>query len=137
MHRIIRTALASLGAAVVVAGGSLGVAYATTPASAAAQTSTNADSDQVAALNQAADDVLAKIATLEQQLAPTPGPTSSPSPLTKEEISVATQQSVFPTAQPTRARSSSATPSSAPTAGGSSTALRTGENNPTNGSTND
>jgi hypothetical protein len=31
MHRIIRTALASMGAAVVVAGGSLGVAYATAP----------------------------------------------------------------------------------------------------------
>jgi len=72
MNRIIRTALASVGAAVVITGGGLGVAYATTPTSAPAQTSASADADQVAALNQTADDLLAKIATLEKQLASTP-----------------------------------------------------------------
>ena len=96
MNRIIRTALASVGAAVVITGGSLGVAYATAPSSPPAQTST--DSDQVAALNQAADDLLAKIATLEKQLASTPDPTSSPSQLTKEEVAAPTTQTAFPAA---------------------------------------
>lgn len=89
MNRIIRTALASVGAAVVITGGSLGVAYATAPSSPPAQTSASTgDTDQVAALNQAADDLLTKIAALEKQLASTPAPTSSSSTLTKEEVAV-------------------------------------------------
>jgi len=91
MHRIIRTALASLGAAVVVAGGSLGVAYATAPASAPAQTPAS-DTDQVAALNHDADDLLTKIAALEKQLSSMPAPTSSPSELTKQELAAPTTQ---------------------------------------------
>jgi hypothetical protein len=133
MNRIIRTALASVGAAVVITGGSLGVAYATAPASPPAQTST--DSDQVAALNQAADDLLAKIATLEKQLASTPDPTSSPSQLTKEEVAAPTTQTAFPAAQVTRTTAPAQAPASA---AASTTAQRTGEKDSQNGNnTND
>src|SRR5664279_3629573 len=102
MNRIIRTALASLGAAVVVAGGSLGVAYATTPTSDPAKTSSAGDTDQVAALDKQADDLLAKIATLEKQLTSTPKPTSAPSELTKQEIAETTGQTTYSTSPATR-----------------------------------
>jgi len=134
MNRIIRTALASVGAAVVITGGSLGIAYATTP-TAPAQTSASSDADQVAALNQAADDLLAKIATLEKQLASSPAPTSSASQLTKQEIAVQTTQTpqtTFPAGQVTTTTAQAPTPAAA-----SPTAQRTGEKNSTNGSTND
>jgi len=135
MNRIIRTALASVGAAVVITGGSLGVAYATAPSSPPAQTST--DSDQVAALNQAADDLLAKIATLEKQLASTPDPTSSPSQLTKEEVAAPTTQTAFPAAQVTRTTAPAQAPASA-SAAASTTAQRTGEKDSQDGNnTND
>jgi hypothetical protein len=137
MNRIIRTALASVGAAVVITGGSLGVAYATAPSSPPAQTSTSTDSDQVAALNQAADDLLAKIATLEKQLASTPDPTSSPSQLTKEEVAAPTTQTAFPAAQVTRTTAPAQAPASA-SAAASTTAQRTGEKDSQNGNnTND
>jgi hypothetical protein len=135
MNRIIRTALASVGAAVVITGGGLGVAYATTPTAAPAQTSSTGDTDQVAALNQAADDLLAKIATLEKQLASSPAPTSSASQLTKEEIAVQTTQTpqtTFPAAQVTTKSGQAPTPAAA-----SATSQRTGEKNSTNGNTND
>src|SRR5450759_1047191 len=135
MNRIIRTALASVGAAVVITGGGLGVAYATTPTSAPAQTSASADADQVAALNQAADDLLAKIATLEKQLASSPAPTSSASQLTKQEIAVQTTQTpqtTFPAGQVTTTTAQAPTPAAA-----STTAQTTGEKDSTNGSTND
>jgi hypothetical protein len=135
MNRIIRTALASVGAAVVITGGSLGVAYATAPSSPPAQTST--DSDQVAALNQAADDLLAKIATLEKQLASTPDPTSSPSQLTKEEVAAPTTQTAFPAAKVTRTTAPAQAPASA-SAAASTTAQRTGEKDSKDGNnTND
>ena len=137
MNRIIRTALASVGAAVVITGGSLGVAYAT-PSSPPAQTSTSTDSDQVAALNQAADDLLAKIATLEKQLASTPDPTSSPSQLTKDEVAAPTTQTAFPAAQVTRTTAPAQAPASAASAAASTTAQRTGEKDSQNGNnTND
>ena len=140
MHRIIRTALASLGATVVVAGGSLGVAYATTPAP--VQTPTSADADQVAALNQAADDLLAKISTLEKQLASMPAPTSSPSELTKQELVAPTAQADAPTSSTAQA---SRTTAQAPLpAASSSSAQRTDGHdsqtdghNSQNGNTND
>ena len=128
MNRIIRTALASVGAAVVITGGSLGIAYATTP-NAPTQTSASSDADQVAALNQAADDLLAKIATLEKQLASSPAPTSSASQLTKQEIAV---QTTFPAGQVTTTTAQAPTPAAA-----SPTAQTTGEKDSTNGSTND
>ena len=134
MNRIIRAALASVGAAVVITGGSLGIAYATTP-TAPAQTSASSDADQVAALNQAADDLLAKIATLEKQLASSPAPTSSASQLTKQEIAVQTTQTpqtTFPAGQVTTTTAQAPTPAAA-----SPTAQRTGEKNSTNGNTND
>ena len=138
MNRIIRTALASVGAAVVITGGSLGVAYATAPSSPPAQTSTSTDSDQVAALNQAADDLLAKIATLEKQLASTPDPTSSPSQLTKDEVAAPTTQTAFPAAQVTRTTAPAQAPASAASAAASTTAQRTGEKDSQNGNnTND
>jgi hypothetical protein len=112
MNRIIRTALASLGAAVVVAGGSLGVAYATTPASDPAKTSSAGDADQVAALDKQADDLLAKIATLEKQLTSTPKPTSAPSELTKQETAETTGQTTGSTSQATRTNAQ--TPVTAP-----------------------
>jgi hypothetical protein len=96
MNRIIRTALASVGAAVVITGGSLGVAYATAPSSPPASASTG-DTDQVGALNQSADDLLTKIAALEKQLASTPAPASSSSTLTKEEVAVPAVQAAAPT----------------------------------------
>ena len=134
MNRIIRTALASVGAAVVITGGSLGVAYATAPSSAPAQTSTSTDSDQVAALNQAADDLLAKIATLEKQLASTPDPTSSPSQLTTEEVAAPTTQTASPATQVTRTTA----PTQAPApAAASATAQRTGEKDSKDGNNND
>lgn len=135
MNRIIRTALASVGAAVVITGGGLGVAYATTPTAAPAQTSSTGDTDQVAALNQAADDLLAKIATLEKQLASSPAPTSSASQLTKEEMAVQTTQTpqtTFPAAQVTTKSGQAPT-----TAAASATSQRTGEKDSTNGNTND
>jgi N-acetyl-beta-hexosaminidase len=135
MNRIIRTALASVGAAVVITGGGLGVAYATTPPSAPAQTSASADADQVAALNQAADDLLAKIATLEKQLASTPDPTSSAPELAKQESTASSTQAAFPAAQVTRTTA----PAQAPvTAAAATTAQRTGERDSQNGNnTND
>ena len=135
MNRIIRTALASVGAAVVITGGSLGVAYATAPSSPPASASTG-DTDQVAALNQAADDLLAKIATLEKQLASTPDPTSSPSQLTKEEVAAPTTQTAFPAAQVTRTTAPARASASAPAAA-SATAHRTGEKDSKDGNNND
>ena len=133
MNRIIRTALASVGAAVVITGGSLGVAYATAPSSPPAQTSTSTDSDQVAALNQAADDLLAKIATLEKQLASTPDPTSSASELAKQENAAPSTQSAFPAAQVT-----TTTAQASASAAAATTAQRTGERDSQNGNnTND
>jgi hypothetical protein len=133
MNRIIRTALASVGAAVVITGGGLGVAYATTPTSAPAQTSASADADQVAALNQAADDLLAKIATLEKQLASTPDPTSSASELAKQENAAPSTQTAFPAAQVT----TTTAPASASAAAAATTAQRTGENSQNGNNTND
>ena len=129
MHRIIRTALAALGATVVITGGGLGVAYATTPPSAPAPT-TSADADQVAALNQEADDLLAKIATLETQLASTPAPTSSPSEPTTQDLAVtATTQANVPVTTRTRTTAAQAPgPASA-----SATERRTGESDSQNG----
>ena len=102
-----------------------------------AQTSTSTDSDQVAALNQAADDLLAKIATLEKQLASTPDPTSSPSQLTKEEIAAPSTQTAFPAAQVTRTTAPAQTSASA-SAAASTTPQRTGEKDSQNGNnTND
>jgi hypothetical protein len=100
MNRIIRTALASVGAAVVITGGSLGVAYATAPSSPPASASTG-DTDQVAALNQAADDLLAKIATIEKQLASTPDPTPASSTLEKQEVEVPAAPDAAPTTRVT------------------------------------
>jgi len=135
MNRIIRTALASVGAAVVITGGGLGVAYATTPTSAPAQTSASADADQVAALNQTADDLLAKIATLEKQLASTPDPTSSASELARQENAAPSTQTAFPAAQVTTTTAPAQTSASAAAA---TTAQRTGERDSQNGNnTND
>jgi len=135
MNRIIRTALASVGAAVVITGGGLGVAYATTPTSAPAQTSASADADQVAALNQAADDLQAKIATLEKQLASTPDPTSSASELAKQENAAPSTQTAFPAAQVTTTTAPAQVSASAAAA---TTAQRTGERDSQNGTnTND
>ena len=135
MNRIIRTALASVGAAVVITGGGLGVAYATTPTSAPAQTSASADADQVAALNQAADDLQAKIATLEKQLASTPAPTSSASELAKQENAAPSTQTAFPAAQVT---TTTAPAQASASAAAATTAQRTGERDSQNGNnTND
>jgi hypothetical protein len=123
MNRIIRTALASVGAAVVITGGGLGVAYATTPTSAPAQTSASADADQVAALNQTADDLLAKIATLEKQLASTPDPTSSASELARQENAAPSTQTAFPAAQVT---TTTAPAQASASAAAATTAQRTG-----------
>jgi hypothetical protein len=137
MNRIIRTALASVGAAVVITGGSLGVAYATAPSSPPASASTG-DTDQVAALNQAADDLLAKIATLEKQLASTPDPTASASALAKQEDAAPSTQTAFPAAQVTRTTAPAQAPASAASAAASTTAQRTGEKDSQNGNnTND
>ena len=134
MNRIIRTALASVGAAVVITGGSLGVAYATAPSSPPASASTG-DTDQVAALNQAADDLLAKIATLEKQLASTPDPTSSASELAKQENAAPSTQTAFPAAQVTTTTAPAQVSASAAAA---TTAQRTGERDSQNGTnTND
>jgi len=136
MNRIIRTALASVGAAVVITGGSLGVAYATAPSSPPASASTG-DTDQVAALNQAADDLLAKIATLEKQLASTPDPTSSASELAKQENAAPSTQTAFPAAQVTRTTAPAQASASA-SAAAATTAQRTGERDSQNGNnTND
>ena len=132
MNRLIRTALASVGAAVVITGGGLGVAYATTPTSAPAQTSASADADQVAALNQAADDLLAKIATLEKQLASTPDPTSSASELAKQENAAPSTQTAFPAAQVT---TTTAPAQASASAAAATTAQRTGESDSQNGNT--
>jgi len=131
MNRIIRTALASVGAAVVITGGSLGVAYATAPSSPPASASTG-DTDQVAALNQAADDLLAKIATLEKQLASTPDPTSSASELAKQENAAPSTQSAFPAAQVT---TTTAPAQASASAAAATTAQRTGERDSQNGNT--
>ena len=135
MHRIIRTALASLGATVVVAGGSLGVAYATTPAPAPA-TPTSADADQVAALNQAADDLLAKISTLETQLASMPAPTSSPSELEKQELVDPTTQAAAPTSATAPTRRTTAQ-TSLPAAASSSAQQGDGHDSQNGNTTND
>ena len=132
MNRIIRTALASVGAAVVITGGGLGVAYATTPTSAPAQTSASADADQVAALNQTADDLLAKIATLEKQLASTPDPTSSASELARQENAAPSTQTAFPAAQVT---TTTAPAQASASAAAATTAQRTGERDSQNGNT--
>jgi hypothetical protein len=131
MNRIIRTALASVGAAVVITGGSLGVAYATAPSSPPASASTG-DTDQVAALNQAADDLLAKIATLEKQLASTPDPTSSASELAKQENAAPSTQTAFPAAQVT---TTTAPAQASASAAAATTAQRTGERDSQNGNT--
>ena len=120
MNRIIRTALASVGAAVVITGGSLGVAYATAPSSPPASASTG-DTDQVGALNQSADDLLTKIAALEKQLASTPAPASSSSTLTKVEVAVPAAQADAPTTRVAR------TTVRAPAAAAPATATKTAE----------
>jgi len=131
MNRIIRTALASVGAAVVITGGSLGVAYATAPSSPPASASTG-DTDQVAALNQAADDLLAKIATLEKQLASTPDPTSSASELAKQENAAPSTQTASPAAQVT---TTTAPAQASASAAAATTAQETGERDSQNGNT--
>jgi len=131
MNRIIRTALASVGAAVVITGGSLGVAYATAPSSPPASASTG-DTDQVAALNQAADDLLAKIATLEKQLASTPDPTSSASELAEQENAAPSTQTASPAAQVT---TTTAPAQASASAAAATTAQRTGERDSQNGNT--
>ena len=132
MNRIIRTALASVGAAVVITGGSLGVAFATAPSSPPASASTG-DTDKVAALNQATDDLLTKIAGLEKQLASTPDPTSSPSQLTKQEVAVTTTRTTYPAAQATTTTVQAPEPAAA-----TPTTHRTGERDSQNGNnTND
>ena len=65
MNRIIRTVLASVGAAAVVSGGVLGVAYATTPAPAKSADQGAASS---AELNKTVDDLVAQINKLEKDL---------------------------------------------------------------------
>jgi len=130
MNRIIRTALASVGAAVVITGGSLGVAYATAPSSPPASASTG-DTDQVGALNQAADDLLTKIAALEKQLASTPAPASSSSTLTKEEVAVPAAQADSPT---TRVATTTV---QAPAAAAPATATKTDEPDSKNGNDSD
>jgi hypothetical protein len=131
MNRIIRTVLASVGAAVVITGGSLGVAYATAPSSPPASASTG-DTAQVGALNQAADDLLAKIATLEKQLASTPDPTSSASELAKQENAAPSTQTAFPAAQVT---TTTAPAQASASAAAATTAQRTGERDSQNGNT--
>jgi hypothetical protein len=85
MNRIVRTALASVAAAVVVTGGGLGMAYATAPAPAHPQASS--DPGRVAALNKEADDLLTRIAALEKQLASPPPVVTSPAPpWTRQEL---------------------------------------------------
>lgn len=130
MNRIIRTALASVGAAVVITGGSLGVAYATAPSSPPASASTG-DTDQVGALNQAADDLLTKIAALEKQLASTPAPASSSSTLTKEEGAVPDAQADAP------ATGVATTTVQAPAAAAPATATETDEPDSYNGDDSD
>lgn len=77
MNRIIRTVLASVGAAAVVSGGALGVAYATTPAPAQ---STDQGASSSAELNKTVDDLVAQINKLEKDLSE-PMPTlSTPTP---------------------------------------------------------
>jgi len=88
MHRIIRTALASLGAAAVISGGGLAMAYATTPAP--TTTPASGSGDQVAALNKEADDLLAQITVVEKQLTSMPATASTPDPLSKQELDVKT-----------------------------------------------
>ena len=87
MHRIIRTGLATLGAAAVVSGGGAALSYATAPTAAATSPSASTSSDQVAALDKSADDLLAKISTLEQQLASSPTLASTDGPLTRQDTS--------------------------------------------------
>jgi hypothetical protein len=89
MNRIIRTVLASVGAAAVVSGGALGVAYATSPAP--AQTSnkgTNAGAD----LNKAADELAAQIEKLQKDLSePMPTlTTATPTPEAQSDARPAT-----------------------------------------------
>jgi hypothetical protein len=110
MNRIIRTALASVGAAVVITGGGLGVAYATTPTASPTQTSSTGDNDQVAALNQAADDLLTKIATLEKQLASTPDPTPASSTLEEVEVPAAADPAPATRVTTTTAQTKAAAP---------------------------
>ena len=136
MHRIIRTALASLGAAVVVAGGSLGVAFATTPTADQAKASSSNDSDQVAALNKQADDLLAQIATLEKQLSTTPTATASPVELAKQELTTTDPTTTYSASRSVRTTSPTAAPSTTSTVA-SSAPQRTGERDSQNGNTND
>ncbi len=83
MNRIIRTVLASVGAAAVVSGGALGVAFATTPAP--AQTA-DRGSAPASVLNKTVDELVAQIDKLEKDLAepmptlatPTPTPEAQP-----------------------------------------------------------
>lgn len=72
MNRIIRTVLASVGAVAVVSGGAWGVAYATTPTSTPAQTTTQGPD-----LASSIDDVTAQIDALEKDLADSPAPLPS------------------------------------------------------------
>ena len=132
MHRIVRTALATMGAAVVVAGGSLGVAYATTPSSDPSQTASSNDADQVAALNKQADDLLSKIAALQKQLAAATAPTASPSTLTKQELAQTTYETSY-SPSPTTATTSQAPASSGAAATAPSTAQKTDERDTKNG----
>jgi hypothetical protein len=79
MNRIIRTVLASVGAAAVVSGGALGVAYATAPAPAK---STGQGAASSAGLNTTVDDLVTQINKLEKDLSePMPTlTTSTPTP---------------------------------------------------------
>ncbi len=82
MNRIIRTVLASVGAAAVVSGGALGVAFATTPAPAPAWAA-DQGTNSVADLSKDVNELTAQIDQLEKDLAepmptlatatPTPG----------------------------------------------------------------
>lgn len=68
MNRIIRTVLASVGAAAVVSGGALGVAFATTPAPAPAWAA-DQGTNPVADLSKDVNELTAQIDQLEKDLA--------------------------------------------------------------------
>ncbi len=112
MNRIIRTVLASAGAAAVVSGGVLGVAYATSPTP--AQT-VSQGSSAGADLNRAADELAAQIAQLEKDLAepmptfttPTPTPEAQPAAVEAAPVApapAATRAAAKATAAPARAK---------------------------------
>lgn len=113
MNRIIRTVLASFGAAAVVSGGALGVAYATTPAPAPAQTADQGTSAS-AELNKAADELAAQIEKLQKDLAE-PMPTLSTPPPTPEAQSEAGPAAPAPAATRAAAKAPAAPAAAAKT----------------------